>query len=189
LIDDKIDTWYASHFVFDRCFRDARDELGDGSQASWAELAKITKLALPITKTGMSQTPGDFPDFTAWLPKLKSLKKLIWVGGKDDFRYEGSPLHFSETSFSTTEGYPWTDTLWKAEWQRVVTTRSTFRINLDPRYATNERLRELIKNVEVEFAVVVRDDVPRLLSKEINKVIIEVSGRYAQSKRKWMLMR
>jgi hypothetical protein len=38
-------------------------------------------------------------------------------------------------------------------------------------------LRELIKGVEVEFVEVVREDVGRLLSKEINKVIIEVIGR------------
>jgi hypothetical protein len=105
------------------------------------------------------------------------LKKLIWVGGRDDFRYCGSPLHLSKTSFSTTEGYPWTNTLWKAEWQRVVTTTPTFSSNLDPRYATNERSRELIKNVEVDFVEIVREDVSRLLSKEINKVIIEVSRR------------
>jgi hypothetical protein len=177
LIDDNIDIWYFHSFVFERCFRDANEELGDGSLASWAELAKITKLALPITRTSMRPTPGDYPLVTALLPELKSLKKLIWVGGKDDYRYRGSPLHFFETSFSNTEGYPWTDTLWKAEWQRVVATTPTFRSNLDPRYATNERLRELIKNVDVEFVEIVREHLPRLLSKEMNKVIIEVGRR------------
>jgi len=67
--------------------------------------------------------------------------------------------------------------LWKAEWQRVVTITPTFSPNLDPRYATNERLRELIKNVEVDFVEIVREDVSRSLSKEINKVTIEVSRR------------
>jgi hypothetical protein len=108
----------------------------------------------------------------SWLPELKSLKKLIWVDGTDDDRYCGSRLHFSKTSSATIEGYPWTNTFWKAEWQRVVATTPVIISN--PRYAM---LRELIKDVEVEFVEVVREDVGRLLSKEINKVIIEVSGR------------
>jgi hypothetical protein len=177
LIDDKSNMWYFDPFGFELCFRDSKVELGDGSLASWAELAKLTKLALRIHRTGMSPTPEHYPRITAWLPELKSLKKLIWVGGRDDFRYCGSPLHFSETSLSITEGYPWTNTLWKAEWQRAVTTTPTFSSNLDPHYATNERLGELIKNVEVDFVEIVGEDVSRLLSKEINKVIIEVSRR------------
>jgi hypothetical protein len=38
-------------------------------------------------------------------------------------------------------------------------------------------VRESIKDVEVEFVELVREDAGRLLSKEINKVIIGVSRR------------
>jgi hypothetical protein len=130
------------------------------------ELAKLTKLALPVSRMDSVQ------HITSWLPELKSLKKLIWVDGTDDDRYCGSRLHFSETSLAAIEGDPWTNTFLKAEWQRVMTT--TPAIISNTRYAM---VRESIKDVEVEFVELVREDVGRLLSKEINKVIIEVSRR------------
>jgi hypothetical protein len=181
LINEEIDTLYLSSYAAQICLQDT---VGDDSLAHLTELAKLTKLALPVSGSDGMRF------ITSWLPELKSLKILVWVDGADDDRYCGSPLHFSETSFPTIEGYPWSNTLFKAEWQRLVTTRQTFNSNLDPRYTTRETLRELVKGVEVGIVEIVREDVPRLLSKEINKVIIEVSGRnLARTKKESMLMR
>jgi hypothetical protein len=113
LINDEIDILYLSSSI---AWIRLKKTVGDEGLARLAELAKLTKLALPVSRMDSVQ------HITSWLPELKSLKKLIWVDGTDDDRYCGSRLHFSETSSATIEGDPWTNTFLKAEWQRVMTT-------------------------------------------------------------------